>query len=262
MKAIITGASQGIGGSIALMLAQEAAARGHNAQIVLTASGSKPEPEELIESIERAGGKTLYLTGDLAEAQVSLDIAARTVEFLDGEMDCFVSNAGVSAPAALHDLPLEKWDWMFNVNVRPTFILSQAFRPSLAARKGSITAVASMSGQRPHPGLGAYSAAKAALIMLCRQIAQEWAAEGIRANVVAPGMIRTPLTEKIYHHDEVRRHREALVPLGRIGTPEDIAGLVVFLASPAASYVTGEVLRADGGLCDRTLGAVPGLPKE
>lgn len=262
MKAIITGASHGIGGSVALMLARDAAARGQNARIVLTASGSKPKPEDLIESIEGTGARTLYLTGDLADTDVSLRIATQTIEFLGGEMDCFISNAGVSSPAPLHDLPLEKWDWMFDVNVRPTFILAQAFRPSLAARRGSITAVASMSGQRPHPGLGAYSSAKAALIMLCRQIAQEWAADGIRANVVAPGMIRTPLTEKIYHYDEVRRQREALVPLGRIGTPEDIAGLVTFFAGPAASYVTGQVLRADGGLSDRTLGTIPGLPKD
>lgn len=261
MKAIVTGASEGIGGAVALMLARGAAARGQKAEIVLTASGSKPEPAELIRQIGAGGGRTLYLTGDLADPEASFRIAGQTIEFLGGEMDCFVSNAGVSSPALLRDLPLEKWDWMFNVNVRPTFILSQAFRSSLATRRGSIVAVASMSGQRPHPGLGAYSAAKAALIMLCRQIAQEWAEDGIRANVVAPGMIRTPLTEKIYEHDDVRRQREELVPLGRIGTPEDIAGLVAFLAGPAASYVTGQVLRADGGLSDRTLGTIPGLPK-
>ena len=118
-----------------------------------------------------------------------------------------------------------------------------------------------MSGLRPHKGLGAYSAAKAALVMLARVLAQEWAAEGIRVNAVAPGMIRTPLTERIYQHDEVKARREALVPLGRIGAPEDIAAIVAFLAGPGAGYVTGQVILADGGIADSALGAIPGLPQ-
>ena len=91
-------------------------------------------------------------------------------------------------------------------------------------------------------------------------LAQEWAADGIRVNAVAPGMIRTPLTERIYQHDEVKARREALVPLGRIGTPEDIAAVVAFLAGPGAAYVTGQVMLADGGIADSALGAIPGLP--
>ncbi|HEY0918312.1 SDR family NAD(P)-dependent oxidoreductase, partial [Devosia sp.] len=157
--------------------------------------------------------------------------------------------------------PVEKWDYLLNVNVRPTFIMSQIFRPALAASHGSIVAVSSMSGVRPHRGSGAYSPAKAALSMLCKVIAQEWAPQGIRANAVAPGMIRTPLTKSIYENDEVTRRRIELVPLGRIGTPEDIAAVVSFLAGPDSAYVTGQVLLADGGITDAMLGLIPGLPK-
>jgi NAD(P)-dependent dehydrogenase (short-subunit alcohol dehydrogenase family) len=120
--------------------------------------------------------------------------------------------------------------------------------------------VASVSALYPFPGLGAYSPAKAALVMLCRQLAQEWAADGIRVNTVSPGLIRTPLSEPIYRDAELLRRREAAVPLGRIGTPDDVAQAVVHLLSPETSYVTGIDLRLDGGLGDRVLATVPGKP--
>jgi 3-oxoacyl-[acyl-carrier protein] reductase len=97
--------------------------------------------------------------------------------------------------------------------------------------------------------------------MLCRQLAQEWAADRIRVNSVSPGLIRTPLTEPIYRDEQVLRRRQDAVPLGRIGTPEDVARAIVYLASPDASYVTGVDLRLDGGLGDRVLAAIPGKPR-
>lgn len=260
MKAIVTGASPGIGGAVALRLAADCAARGERLDIVLTASGAKPAPQALLDELAAGGARTLFLTGDLADAELCRDLARRTLDFLDGGLDTFVSNAGGPSGAPLGELTLDRWDRAFAVNVRPTFILAQAFRPALAASRGTIVAVASMSGLRPHPGLGAYSAAKAALIMLCRQLAQEWAADGIRVNAVAPGLIRTPLSETVYRDPQVKQAREALVPLGRIGTAEDIAGVVAFLAGPASAYVTGEVLLADGGIADSTLGTIPGRP--
>ena len=114
-----------------------------------------------------------------------------------------------------------QWDRTFNLNTRSAWLLAQAAREPLARTRGSITAIASMSGLTPHPGYGAYSAAKAALIMLCRQLAQEWAADGIRVNTVCPGMVRTPLTEAVYQDPETLAKRESLVPLGRIGRAED-----------------------------------------
>ena len=259
MKAIVTGASDGIGGATALRLAVDCAARGETLELVLSASGRKPAPQALLDRLAAAGVRAQFLTGDLADPAACAALAARTLDVLGG-LDVFVSNAGASAPHRLAELRVEDWDRTFAVNTRPTFLLAQGFRPALAAAGGSIVVVASMSGVRPHRGLGAYSAAKAALVMLARVLAQEWAAEGIRVNAVAPGMIRTPLTERIYTHPEVKARREALAPLGRIGTPEDIAGVVAFLAGPGAAYVTGQVLLADGGIADSALGAIPGLP--
>ncbi len=117
-----------------------------------------------------------------------------------------------------------------------------------------------MSGLTPHPGYGAYSAAKAALIMLCRQLAQEWAADGIRVNTVCPGMIRTPLTEAVYQDAETLLKRQALVPLGRIGRAEDVGAAVAFLASAGAGYITGQSLVVDGGISGHMLAMIPGRP--
>lgn len=259
MKAIVTGASDGIGGAVALRLAADCAARSDQLELVLTASGRKPAPQVLLDALAASGVRVIFLTGDLSDAATCAGLAARTLDALGG-LDVFVSNAGQSVPHRLAALPVTDWDRTFTVNVRPTFLLAQAFHPALATSQGAIVAVASMSGLRPHRGLGAYSSAKAALIMLCRSLAQEWAPDAIRVNAVAPGMIRTPLTERIYQHAEVKAKREALVPLGRIGTPEDIAGVVAFLAGPGAAYVTGQVVLADGGVADSALGMIPGLP--
>ena len=142
------------------------------------------------------------------------------------------------------------------------FALLESARAALAKHRGTIVAVASVSAHYPFPGLGAYSPAKAALVMLCRQLAQEWAPDGIRVNSVSPGLIRTPLTEPIYRDAELLRRRQEAVPLGRIGRAEDVAGAIVHLASPEASYVTGIDLRLDGGLGDRVLATIPGRPQQ
>ncbi|MGE3600808.1 MAG: SDR family NAD(P)-dependent oxidoreductase [Dehalococcoidia bacterium] len=259
MKTIVTGASEGIGGAVALKFAADCADRGETLEIVLTTSGRKPGPQKLIDRIKERGGRVLFLTGDLAQPDVCSRIAQDTLDFLGG-LDAFVSNAALICSGPLDTLPLASWNRVFDADVRPTFIMSQLFKPALATSHGAIVAVASMSGERPHPGLGAYSSAKAALIMLCRQIAQEWAGDGIRANVVAPGLIRTPLTEPIYADANLKEGRERIVPLRRIGSPHEIAEVVAFLAGPASSYITGQVLIADGGLADSTLGTIPGRP--
>ena len=118
-----------------------------------------------------------------------------------------------------------------------------------------------MSGMGAHPGMGAYSPSKAALISLCQVLAQEWAADGINVNTVSPGLIRTPLTKTVYENNQIAKDRAALVPLGRIGKGEDIANVISFLLSPEANYMTGQNILVDGGFVDSLYSHIPGLPQ-
>ncbi|WP_226550200.1 SDR family NAD(P)-dependent oxidoreductase [Celeribacter naphthalenivorans] len=256
MRIMLTGGSEGIGGATLRQMAREAQARGEAVKIVTTASGRKPAPAALIAELESLGAEVLFLTGDLGDAEVAKDIAAKSLEFLGG-LDLFVSNAGAGKPAPLAEQSLAEWDRMFNLNVRSTFVLAQAFYPALKASKGSIVVVASMSGMQAHLGQAAYAPAKAAVISLVENLAMEWAPDGIRVNAVAPGMIRTPLTAAIYAREGLEEARAKRVPLGRVGLPEDIAAVIAFLASKGAGYVTGQTILADGGVCATGLNNLP-----
>ena len=256
MRIMLTGGSEGIGGATLRQMAREAQAAGTSAKIVTTASGRNPAPAALIADLENYGAEVLFLTGDLGDATVARDIAAKALGFLGG-LDVFVSNAGAGKPAPLAEQSLEEWDRMFNLNVRSTFVLAQAFYPALKASKGTIVVVASMSGMQAHLGQAAYAPAKAAVISLVENLAMEWASDGIRVNAVAPGMIRTPLTAAIYAKEGLEQARAQRVPLGRVGRPEDIAAIVAFLAGDGAAYVTGQTLLADGGVSATGLNNLP-----
>jgi glucose 1-dehydrogenase len=178
-----------------------------------------------------------------------------------GGLDAVVSNAGVSRPSTLAKLALEDWDYLLAVNARAPWLLAKAAYPALRESHGSFVSVASMSGVQPYPGMGAYSPSKAALLMLVRTLAQEWAGDGIRVNAVSPGLIHTPLTAKVYADAPTKAKREALVPLHRIGDPDaDIAGIVAFLIAPEARYMTGQNILVDGGLLDAMHAQIPGRP--
>ncbi|MFC6673350.1 SDR family NAD(P)-dependent oxidoreductase [Marinobacterium aestuariivivens] len=261
MRALITGVSEGIGGAICLRLAQDAIARDQPPTLVLSTSGRKPAPEGILGRLEALGARTLLISGDLADPEVPPRLVAEAIEFCGG-LDILVANAGMMAPGRLSELSLEAWDRLFDVNVRATWLLARAALPALRLSRGNVVAISSMSGQNPHAGSGAYSASKAAMSMLCRQLAQEVAADGVRVNAVAPGMIHTPLTDGIYRDSEVTARRKTLVPLGRIGSPDDIAAAAAFLASPDAAYITGQILTADGGFSDGIMGQIPGLPHQ
>ncbi|WP_298856677.1 SDR family oxidoreductase [uncultured Paracoccus sp.] len=257
MRLILTGGSEGIGGATLRILARRAAEAGRPARIVTTASGRKAAPEALIADLKAQGAEVLFLTGDLGDARQASQIAQKALDFCDG-LDLFVSNAGAGAPARLAEQPLSEWDRIFDLNVRSTFVLAQAFHPALKRSRGGIVAVASMSGMGAHLGQAAYAPAKAALISLVQNLAVEWAPDGIRVNAVAPGMIQTPLTAALYEKPGVSEARAARVPLGRVGRPEDIAGVIAFLASDQAAYMTGQTLLADGGVCATALSHMPG----
>lgn len=260
MKSVlITGATGGIGRGIALAFARQARESGAPSKLALAASRAGDALDELVNEVRNAGAEAQGFTADLTDPAACRALVDDAQSFC-GDLTTLVSNAGASGPGRLADLSLERWEQTFALNCRATFLLAQAARAGLARTRGSIVAIASMSGLHPHPGYGAYSPAKAALVMLCRQLAQEWAADGIRVNAVCPGMVRTPLTEAVYQHAETKARREELVPLGRIGTEEDVAGAVLYFASAQASYVTGQSLVVDGGVSDHMLSMIPGRP--
>lgn len=260
LRALVTGATGGIGRATCFALLESA--RGRGLRLSVAAAGSRPGPalDSLVAELASRGAEAHAVHGDLTDASACKRIAEEAVQQCDG-LDVLVSNAGIARGAPLATLGVADWDRVFAVDARATWLLARSAHAALAQRRGTIVAVASVSAHYPFPGLGAYSPAKAALVMLCRQLAQEWAPDGIRVNSVSPGLIRTPLTEPIYRDAELLRRRQEAIPLGRIGTAEDVARAIVHLASPEASYMTGIDVRLDGGLGDRVLATIPGKPR-
>lgn len=256
---LVTGATGGIGLGICEALAERARRAGSPLRLSVASSRAGERLDRLVAELRSAGVDAHGVAGDVTDpAQCEALVAQALAQ--GGDLSALVCVAGASGPGRLADLPVEQWDLTFQLNTRAVWLLARAARESLLRTRGSITAVASMSGLHPHPGYGAYSPAKAALVMLCRQLAQEWGPDGIRTNSVCPGMIRTPLTEAVYQDDATRLQREALVPLGRIGRPDDIGQAVAYLTSEAASYVNGMNLVVDGGVADHMLCMIPGRP--
>ena len=202
--------------------------------------------DEQLEQLEREG-KVVFYALDVTDPQAVEDVFARAVAEL-GHLDILVNNAGISVPGALETLPMETWDKVMDVNLKGVFTCSQKAFPYLKEKGGVILNISSMSGVEPYAGMGSYCVSKAGVIMLTRQMAYEWAPYGIRVNAICPGLTRTPLTENLYQDPEICAARTALVPLKRIGVPEDMANMAVFLASDEASYVTGQAIVVDGGL--------------
>lgn len=260
LRALVTGATGGIGRATCFALVAAARSRGADVRLAVAASRSAPSLEALVADLRARGATAVGLAADLSDAPSCTRLAEDAVRACGG-LDLLVSNAGIARGAPLTELEVAAWDAVFAVDVRATWLLARALHAALAQSRGAIVAVASVSALQPFPGLGAYSPAKAALAMLCRQLAQEWAAFGIRVNTVSPGLVRTPLTEPLYRDENVLRRRERAVPLRRIASAEDVARAIVHLAGPDAAYTTGIDLRVDGGLLDSVLGTLPGKPR-
>jgi len=260
MRALVTGTSPGIGGATCRKLVRQARAAGQAVQIAACEIRETAAQQALARDLEAEGAEVLLLTGDLADPEVPARLIASAAEAFGG-LDVVVANAGITAPAPLAELALADWDRLMNVNTRATWLLAKAAHPHLKASRGSLVAVASMSGMKPHAGMGAYSPSKAAIIILCQTLAQEWAPDGIRVNAVSPGMIRSPLTAAVYADNAVARARAELVPWGRVGEPEDIANVIAFLVGADAGYLTGQNICVDGAFSDSILSHIPGRPK-
>ncbi|MBM86053.1 MAG: short-chain dehydrogenase [Rhodospirillaceae bacterium] len=259
MRALVTGASPGIGGVTCRRLLELAKARGERVEIAACEIRETEEVKALAEDLRADGANVIILTGDLGDEATPGALVAKAVDAFGG-LDGVVSNAGITGPAAINDLSVGQWDKLIAVNTRATLLLAQAAYSALKESQGGLVAVASMSGIGAHPGMGAYSPSKAALISLCQVLAQEWAVDHINVNTVSPGMIRTPLTYRVYENNQIARDRAALVPWGRIGEPEDIANVIGFLLSPEADYVTGQNILIDGGFVDSLYEHIPGKP--
>ena len=191
----------------------------------------------------------------------SADIARLIETTIDesGRIDIVVNNAMKIVPGKLEALPEESWDTTMNIGLKGAFLVSQAAaRHMIAQKSGCIVNIASIAGLFPYNWAGAYSVVKAGLIMLTKLQAMEWAPYGIRANAITPGYIRTPGTEAMYADPEIYEGRRKGVPMGRVGSGEDIAGPAIFLASDDARYTTGSVLGADGGQAVGYFLSVPG----
>jgi NAD(P)-dependent dehydrogenase (short-subunit alcohol dehydrogenase family) len=249
MKTVITGAASGIGRAVAERFAADAAGRDERCELLLVDIAADALAE-VAETLNDAGASAAFTVADLADPDVGDVVAAAVAEHLGG-VDALVSNAGVCLPGDFADLAIEDFDRTFAINTRATWLLGKALLPWLTESRGSIVATASISGREPTPPFGAYSASKAALMMLISQMALEWGPLGIRCNTVSPGSVHTGMTDALYTQPGKKDDRAARVPIREVGSPEQIAATIAFLAGPDAGYVTGVDLLVDGGL--RTL---------
>jgi glucose 1-dehydrogenase len=240
MRIIVTGANRGIGRSIALRLAEGGAA-------IFAVGRSHPDELDSLKSgIEGQGGRCATILANLAEPDSARVIVNRAVEAFGG-LDAIVSNAAFSPPMMpVVENPIKYWDGCYAVSLRATWPLAKAADPYLRATRGALVAISSIGGLEPALNVGIYSSAKAALNMLIRGLAQEWAPHGVRANCVSPGMVRTAMTEPTYADPVRYQNRLRLIPLQRIGTPEDTADAVSWLLSADAGRVTGQNVVVDG----------------
>jgi NAD(P)-dependent dehydrogenase (short-subunit alcohol dehydrogenase family) len=240
--AIVTGASRGIGRSIALGLAE------HGADVALAAR--KPEGlEEAAGAIAKLGRKAIVVPTNVRRIEELQGLVDRTQAEL-GRVDFLVNNAATNPSfGAIQDLDERAWDMIMNTNVKSVHFLSNFARAAMLehGQGGAIVNVSSIGGFRASDVIGGYSVTKAAVIMLTQVQAKTWGRDGIRVNCIAPGLIRTEFARALWENESIVKGTIAESALRRIGEPDEMAGAVVYLCSPAASFVTGQTLVLDGG---------------
>jgi 3-oxoacyl-[acyl-carrier protein] reductase len=236
--ALVTGASRGIGRSIA----EKLAARG--AIVVAAARGENAAP--VADVITKAGGRAESVSLDVTEPGAPERLVAATIE-RHKRIDILVNNAGIARDQLMLRMKREDWDAVLATNLTAAFALTQAvLKPMIRQKGGRIISIGSVVGQSGNPGQANYAASKAGLIGFTKAVALEVASRGITVNVVAPGLIETDMTRAMTA--DAREEWAAKIPLRRLGTPDDIASAVCFLASDEASYITGHVLAVNGGM--------------
>jgi glucose 1-dehydrogenase len=243
-RALVTGGATGIGHATCKRLAADGAA------VVVNYIGPTSPPEGTVGQIEQAGGRAIAIEADVSDEQQVKAMFERAAFELDGPIDLLVNNAGIEKQFQLVDMPLEEWQKVLAVNLTGSFLCArEAARGMLGANaKGTIVNVSSVHEQIPWPGYSHYCASKGGLKLFAETIARELAPSGIRVINVAPGAILTPINQALIDDPEKRRAVEEEIPLGRTGTPEEIAAAIAWAASDEASYVTGTTIFVDGGM--------------
>jgi 2-deoxy-D-gluconate 3-dehydrogenase len=242
MTALVTGAGSGLGRAIALAMAEA------GADCAVTELPEKMGTlSPVCDQIRACGRKAIALPLRLPE-QAGIDAVVRRTTDELGRIDILVNNAGVNIPKPALEVTEEEWDAVLDTNLKGTFFLSQrAARLMKGTGGGRIINIASQNGVVGYYRRAAYCSSKAGVVNLTRVLAIEWAPLGINVNAVGPTFIITPLTQSTWDDPEMREDLLKRIPLGRVGVPEDVVGAVVFLASPAASLITGHTLLVDGG---------------
>ena len=249
--AVVTGGGRGIGRDIVLAYAREGAHVVVNDVDAATCEATASEAEKL-------GSRSLAVQGDMAKSADIARLIDTTVRER-GRVDIVVNNAMKIVPGKLENLPEEAWDTTMNIGLKGAFLASQAAaRHMIPQGSGCFVNIASVAGLFPYNWAGSYSVVKAGLLMLTKLQALEWAPYGIRANAITPGYIRTPGTEGMYADPEIYEGRRKGVPMGRVGSGEDVTGVAIFLASDDARYTSGSVVGADGGQAVGYFLSVPG----
>jgi 2-deoxy-D-gluconate 3-dehydrogenase len=240
--AVVTGAGTGLGKSIAVALAEA------GAEVVVAELPSRMEDaHRTAKFIQQAGHKALTVSLDVTSLKSIQRMVDRAIQGF-GQIDILVNNAGINIPKLALDVTEEDWDRILSVNLKGVFFCSQAVgREMVRRRSGKIINIASQNGVVGYYERAAYCSSKAGVVNLTRVLALEWATYHINVNAVGPTYILTPMTEKMFEDRSFSREVLRRIPLGRLGKPEDVAGAVVFLASPASDMITGHTLLVDGG---------------
>ena len=250
-KIIITGGASGIGRASAVLAANEGAD-------IAVADIDRVAADATAELVRAKGREALVVemdTSKVADAQRMADEAVAAFGTIDGIVCCAIKQK----PAKLEELSEEEWDMVIDIGLKGYFLCAQAAgRVMLERGSGSIVFVSSVGGVQAYNGAGAYSIAKAGNVMLGNLFGVEWGGRGVRANTVLPGQVPTPLTQAMFDDPEIASGRAAVVPMGRVGQPEEIAEACVFLLSDRASYVNAAMLKVDGGQAESKMMHTPG----
>ncbi|MFP4381498.1 MAG: 3-oxoacyl-[acyl-carrier-protein] reductase [Candidatus Sumerlaeia bacterium] len=238
-NAIVTGAGQGIGKSIAMKLAE-------NGANVVISDVMEDTAQATADEIAKMGVKTLAVVCDVRQPDQCDALIKKSLDEF-GSIDILVNNAGVTRDGLIMRMKEEDWDFVISINLKGVFNCCKSVaRPMMKQKAGKIINISSVVGLMGNAGQVNYSASKAGVIGMTKTLAKEFGSRGINVNAIAPGFIQTAMTDKL--SDDAKKQLEDYIPFQKLGTPEDVANAALFLASPLSDYVTGDVIRVDGGM--------------